>query len=493
MTTKAPAFAIVGRTNKGKSSIVATLAEDDSVAISPRPGTTRECHEYPVRVDGEVLFTLVDTPGFEQAGAVLAWLRAGETSAASRPGRVAEFLRVHERTGEFPEERALLTPIMHGASVLYVVDGTKPYRKNYEDEMEILRWTGRPAMALVNRIGEGDFTAEWHAALHQYFQTVRDFDAFHVSFDERVRLLRTFRELRIEEAEAIDRAIGALEQERRRRREEASAILTSLLVDSLTFTMQVDVEDEAEITREKDRLAERFHEALRERERRARRAVEHLYRHDRARFVEGDLERPELDRDLFAKETWNLLGLTPGQQIFAGAVAGATVGGAADAVVGGASFMTGALIGTLAGGGLSAYRVGKRFAKVISSAPGGRLGLPKIGGDVKGALSGKRRFTVGPHAQPNFPWVLLDRALLHYASVLARTHARRDDVSIGEAGEKGPVSGLSRETRKELEVAFVQLRKRHDDPPEGARAVIHAHVRSLIEAVERETSKRASG
>ena len=41
-------------------------------------------------------------------------------------------------------ERRLLAPILAGASVLYVVDGTHPYRPNYEAEMEILRWTGRP-------------------------------------------------------------------------------------------------------------------------------------------------------------------------------------------------------------------------------------------------------------------------------------------------------------------------------------------------------------
>ena len=59
-----PRFAVVGHPNKGKSSIVATLAEDDSVAISPVPGTTKRARVYPMRVDGEVLYELIDTPGF---------------------------------------------------------------------------------------------------------------------------------------------------------------------------------------------------------------------------------------------------------------------------------------------------------------------------------------------------------------------------------------------------------------------------------------------
>lgn len=51
VTSDAPRFAVVGRVNKGKSSVVATLAEDDSVQIDPRPGTTTTVREYPVRVD----------------------------------------------------------------------------------------------------------------------------------------------------------------------------------------------------------------------------------------------------------------------------------------------------------------------------------------------------------------------------------------------------------------------------------------------------------
>src|SRR5690606_40574677 len=53
-----PKFAIVGHPNKGKSSIVATLAEDDTVAISPEPGTTTRAQAYPMRLDGEILYEL---------------------------------------------------------------------------------------------------------------------------------------------------------------------------------------------------------------------------------------------------------------------------------------------------------------------------------------------------------------------------------------------------------------------------------------------------
>ena len=43
-----PKFAVVGHPNKGKSSIVATLAHDESVYISNVPGATTIQRSYPL-------------------------------------------------------------------------------------------------------------------------------------------------------------------------------------------------------------------------------------------------------------------------------------------------------------------------------------------------------------------------------------------------------------------------------------------------------------
>ncbi|HXN80840.1 MAG TPA: DUF3482 domain-containing protein, partial [Myxococcales bacterium] len=274
----------------------------------------------------------------------LAWLRAREVSAADRPARVAELLRAHEGTADFLDERRLLAPILAGANVLYVVDGTRPFRRNYEAEMEILRWTGQPGMALVNRIGAEDHAAEWRRALDQYFKIVRDFDAFSVTFDERLSLLESFRELRPDSRQAIDEAVTALVAQRRRRRGEAAAEIAELIVDELTHTEEVAVEDEAALEAERDRLERGFHDHLRSREEKARRRIEALYRHSEVRFEGKALERPVFQQDLFAEETWKLLGLSPAELVAAGTLAGAAVGGALDLMVGGASVMAGTAI-----------------------------------------------------------------------------------------------------------------------------------------------------
>src|SRR5690606_20258543 len=99
-----PRFAIVGHPNKGKSSIVATLAEDEGVGISPRPGTTTRATVYPMRLDGQGLYELIDTPGFQRAREVLVWLESREGGAGTRAETVRAFLDEHRDDPRFRDE-----------------------------------------------------------------------------------------------------------------------------------------------------------------------------------------------------------------------------------------------------------------------------------------------------------------------------------------------------------------------------------------------------
>ena len=77
-----------------------------------------------------------------------------------------------------------------------MVDGSVPFGSEYEPEMEILRWTGRSSMALINPIGQERYIEQWEAALGQYFKIVRVFNAMTAEFAKRLELLRAFGHLR---------------------------------------------------------------------------------------------------------------------------------------------------------------------------------------------------------------------------------------------------------------------------------------------------------
>lgn len=433
-----PRFAIVGHPNKGKSSIVATLAEDESVAISSTPGTTTRANVYPMRVDGHVLYELIDTPGFQRAREALEWLDAHDGGAAERAEVVRDFLRAHAGQPRFHDECALLQPIMDGAGILYVVDGSRPYGRQYEAEMEILRRTGRPRMALINLIGSADRVDEWRAALAQYFSIVRVFDAVRSDFTKRIELLRAFGAIDERWAPALERAADTLLGERVRRAHRAADAIAVMLSRALTAKVVEPLSDAAQQARVEERARARLLDAIRRYEREARRRVQEIYGH-----ADTPLSDPgtALGEDVFSQRSFEIFGLSRGQLVVTGAASGAAAGGLIDAAIGGASLLLGAGIGAVAGA-TSALIGAKRLAKV----------------EVLGRPIGGFNVSAGPIADPNVPWVLLARAVLHARLVAERNHARREQLVLEAGNAAQAAAPLDVAARQRLSALFRRIR-----------------------------------
>ena len=452
-----PRFAIVGHPNKGKSSIVATLAEDDAVAISPHPGTTTQSRTYPMRLDGKVLYELVDTPGFQRARETLAWLEAHDRGAGARGAVVEEFLKAHVGDPRFHDECELLTPIVEGAGILYVVDGSRPYGRQYEADMEILRWTGRPRMALINMIGTGDHVEQWRAALGQYFSIVRVFDAVRASFNQRIELLRAFGAIDERWAAPLNDAADALVADRKRRAHRAAAEIADMLVTALTAMVSVPL---ANLSTELETQAQaegraKLRDRVRSREAAARRTVQEIYHHTGLEARES--AAAYLVEDVFSSQSFNVFGLSQMQLALTGAASGAVVGSAVDVALGGASLLLGAgigaavgAVGTLAGAG--------SLAKVQV------LGLPLGGYELN----------VGPITDPNLPWVLLGRALLHARLVAERNHARREELVVEAQAGRHLMDTIDAARRRKLDVTFRRLRGGREIAADEREALVAA-------------------
>ncbi len=444
-----PTFAVVGHPNKGKSSIVATLAEDERVAIGATPGTTREARPHTFVIDGEPQYVLVDTPGFQRAGAVLDWLVSRAGSASERPALVAEFVVEHRDDPRFRDECELLTPIVDGAGILYVVDGAKPYGKEYELEMQILRWTGRPRLALINTIGPGDYRDEWRQALDQYFSIVREFDAMNADFTNRVNLLRAFAELDERWRGALGDAIDALTRERARRRARSARAVADMLIDCLGFEERAALTDDEPVVPRQAMLVERLQQRIAERERDARHAVQSIYRW--AGLESSAATSNLLQTELFTSEGFELFGLSQTKLALSGAVSGALAGGGVDAMLGGASLLLGTTLGALVGG-VGAWFGGRELARV----------------EVLGETLGGRVLHVGPVTDRNFPWVLLGRAWVHQHLVAERNHARREAISLALGDDVHVMDVVPEASRRRLAAIF---RSATEDAAQAAQAL----------------------
>lgn len=443
MTT--PLFAIVGHPNKGKSSIVSTLAQDETVAISLIPGTTAENREYPMVVDGKTLYTLIDTPGFQRARAALAWMEKQPGSSLDRPDIIRRFVDQHRADSRFASECSLLTPILEGAGILYVVDGSRPFGQEYEAEMEILRWTGQPSLALINMIGETDYSDEWRNALGQYFRIVRIFDAMTADFDKRTQLLRAFGQIREEWHAPLEKAAGILEDEQARRRSLSARLIAESISRMMTLTLRHRLAEGENVSDAEKQLQQTYLQNLNSMEMQCRKDVEQVYNLKHLERHESVMKL--LDQDLFASQTWVLFGLTRQQLLATGAIGGAAAGGVIDLAVGGSSLLMGAGVGALIGS-VTAW-----------------MGSDRIG-DIKvmGTPLGGKELNVGPMRSINFPYVVLGRALLHHYMIEGRTHAHRDPLELSQ--EAGSMKSLDAGSRKRLEKVFAKMRRQESLKPD---------------------------
>ena len=431
MNDDVPSFAVVGRVNMGKSAVIATLLEIDDnelVRVSPTFGETTRCQSHRV-VFGELeCVRFIDTPGFSRP--IEAMRAIQQLHGEGTPG-LETLRKFMATTGEdFGDEKRLLEPLLAGAGILYVVDPAKPLRDDFLAEMEVLRWTGRPRLALLNRRENvsGPDEDAWKSRLGGAFNLVRTFDAHHARYDERLRLLKALLEIEETHRPRLEETIRLVEDEWARRREEAAEAILGFLETALGLRVHATLEERdlllaSRRERKTELLSKQYFTALAALELTCFRELLKIYRHH---LLKADT-RPEAFRgiDLESGETWTKWGLGRGQLAAISAVVGGTAGLAVDAATGGLTHGAGTVVGAL-GGGIAAWFKG-------GSLPDLRISLT---GGVKLATGEGKSLTMGPPKNPNFPWVLLDGVLTRYAAMLARAHGRRDEEILA-AGESG--------------------------------------------------------
>lgn len=426
-----PVFAVVGHPNKGKSSIVANLTRQDAVKISSVSGTTTQSQHFEMVVADQVLYALVDTPGFQRPRQVLSWLEKQCESADQRAGAVQRFLDEFAEGDRFVDETELLTPIMDNAGILYVVDGSVPYSPEYEAEMSILQWTGRPRMALVNPIGGEQYLEQWQQALGQYFSVVRVFNPMSAGRDKQRAVLSAFAEIYEPWRASIETAVDYLDRHLTRLHDSAAQLSAHKLVAMLSYEASVNVPTEFVESSLKKAVRVKYQEGIRQIESDMRREMQELMAHYDFELSDEthSLEFP----DVFDTESWSLFGLSKKRLLATSASAGAAAGVVVDIGVGGASLMAGAL----AGGALTSA------ASMMAIMNPEKL-------KIKGVPLAGKTITVGPVKDLNFAFVLLGRTLGFLMLMRSLTHADRSSRQLPSIDLNSHIKALSKSEQVKL-------------------------------------------
>ncbi len=420
-----PEFAVLGHPNEGKSSVVSTLTEDDQIKVSRIPGETVVSRQFTVTIDGEELIRFVDTPGFQVPRQTLAWFKKYDGA----PGQIIEcFVNTFQNDPFYSDECELLAPLSTGAGIIYVVDGSRPVRQDDLAEMEILRLTGRPRMAVINsKTDTKDYTADWKHQFRKHFNSIRVFNSNTANFMDRILMLESLKSIDQDWEPMLARVIQVFKDDWQRRNQMACAIIIKTIEANLSFSLSQKVKQGTDSEKIQQALTLQYQEHLKKSETLMFKKIRLLFKHNLFEYPLPDYSI--LQHDLFSKQTWELLGLTKEQLAAAGAIIGGTFGAMIDAAAAGITFGVFTAIGGIVGAG-SAVISGKKMAG--KKKAGFRLGGDKI--------------RLGPSKNLQFLYVLLDRAFIYYSHIINRPHGKRDSAGMdqsGQDGKKGLTAGFT--------------------------------------------------
>lgn len=440
---KIPAFAILGHPNEGKSSVVATLAEDDSVRISPVPGETKKCRVYPVFVDADEIIRFIDTPGFQQPRQTLEWLAAYSGPDRQMP---ADFITAHHMDPDFADECELFSPLADGAGIIFVVDGSRPVRNIDKMEMEILRLTGLPRMAVINtkEKNRAEFIEDWKSEARKHFNTIRLFDAHRATYAKRIDLLESLKNIDPDRQSRLEDVIAAFKHDWQHRIDDTVSIIMDLIFNACGHTVTKTCRDESQIPKTRQQIQDQYKKDIDRFEKAAHKNIRKCFKHNIFNY-----ELPShsiVHEDLFSRRSWRVLGLKQWQLAAAGVAGGSAMGAKIDLAMAGQSLGVFTAIGGLLGGGSAA------------------LGAAQVAGTkVKGLPLGRMKLRTGPMKNHQMLYILIDRALIYFSHVINWTHSRRDSadaaISMKSAQKKGFTAKWDASLKKQFSRFFNAVQK----------------------------------
>jgi len=143
---------LISHTNAGKTTLARTLLAQDIGTVRDAPHVTEIASAHELLRVGQARLRLWDTPGFGDSARLAARLR----NAGNPLGWLLR--EVWDRHRDRPlwcSQQALRTAREQADVLLYLVNAAEsPHDAGYlAAEMDILRWVGKPVLALLNQLG----------------------------------------------------------------------------------------------------------------------------------------------------------------------------------------------------------------------------------------------------------------------------------------------------------------------------------------------------
>lgn len=354
-------LAVVGHTNTGKTSILRTLLRDVYFGeVKNEAATTRHVEQAQLTDSqtGEVLVTLYDTPGLEDASGLMDWLEDNTASRRDGIERLQQFLAADIAQGsdnvaskgydlqdyDYSQEAKVVRQLLASDMAIYVVDAREPVLGKYKDELAILSWAAIPVMPVFNFTDSQDANIdEWQTMLaRRNLHISTRFDSVAFEFDDEMRLWQNLATM-LTHSERLEQLMARRTENWAQLYDEANIIIADFLLNVAAFVREIGDDDDPMP------VLQQMQEAVRQSERTMQHNLLNLYKFYDNAVAATPLELQAYQQDPFDPELLKSYGI----RTTSGAAAGALLGLGIDAAALGTTLGLGAAIGGIAGGLLS--------------------------------------------------------------------------------------------------------------------------------------------
>lgn len=348
-------LAVVGHTNTGKTSILRTLLRDVYFGeVKDEAATTRHVERAQLTDShtGEVLVTLYDTPGLEDASGLMDWLEDNTASRRDGIERLQQFLAAEIAQGgdvlssseDYSQEAKVIRQLLASDMAIYVVDAREPVLGKYKDELSILSWAAIPVMPVFNFTDSQEANIdEWQTMLaRRNLHISTRFDSVAFEFADEMRLWQNLATM-LTHAERLEQLMQRRIENWARLYDEANIIIADFLLNVAAFVHEINENDDPMP------VLQQMQEAVRQSERSMQHKLLNLYKFYDNAVAATPLELHAYQQDPFDPELLKSYGI----RTTSGAAAGALLGLGIDAAALGTTLGLGAALGGIAGGLLS--------------------------------------------------------------------------------------------------------------------------------------------
>ena len=346
-------LAVVGHTNTGKTSVLRTLLRDMYFGeVKNEAATTRHVERAQLTDSqtGEVLVTLYDTPGLEDASGLMDWLEDNTASRRDGIERLQQFLAADIATGDllgaedYSQEAKVIRQLLASDMAIYVIDAREPVLAKYKDELAILSWAAIPVMPVFNFTDSQDANIDdWQTMLaRRNLHISTRFDSVAFEFADEMHLWQNLATM-LTHAEMLEQLMQSRTANWMQLYDEAHIIIADFLLNVAAMKREINEDDDPMPT------LTHMREAVRQSERTMQHQLLNSYKFYDNAVAATPLELQAYQHDPFDPELLKSYGI----RTTSGAAAGALLGLGIDAAALGTTLGLGAALGGIAGGLLS--------------------------------------------------------------------------------------------------------------------------------------------